>query len=536
MKKKILFCTESGQVNSGYGNYTKSILSRLYKTNKYDIAELSCYRTVETSKAESEKWKIYPNAVDQKDERFNSYSSNFSNQFGQWRFDLVVADFQPDIVVDFRDVMMALFQRASVFREKFHWILAPTIDSFPVRAEWLDCIKNCDTLLTHTLWAKKEIENRYNLRVDGVVKDSIDTDIFKPQNKITVRQKHNIPLDAFVIGSVMRNQKRKLIPDVLDVFSQISAKHDNAYLYLHTSYPETHGWDIPELLLRYDICNKVFFTYFCKKCKNWQPMVWKGEKSICPKCGNKSMILSQVSHGVEDVDLCQIYNIFDVYLQYAICEGFGIPPLEAASCGIPFINIDHGAMQELAEDLSCASVSVQSLFTEQESSAIRVLPNNKDCVKIIENYLNMPHIDMLDIKTKIRQSVLDKHSWDKTCNIFEEIFDNTEKLSYKRWKPLPGSYFDQINKSVPDLENNREFIYYIIDNIIQEQSLKDSFFIQQMVKALDLGYILNGDNQSQPYGREDAKKVLEVWFNNKKMLNGFLKDRNIIAQKDFLNY
>ena len=69
----------------------------------------------------------------------------------------------------------------------------------------------------------------------------------------------------------MRNQKRKLIPELLYSFRQTldTLEKDNydlgkkLYLYLHTSYPDA-GWDIPELLKQTRLANKVLFTYFCR--------------------------------------------------------------------------------------------------------------------------------------------------------------------------------------------------------------------------------------------------------------------------------
>ena len=39
--------------------------------------------------------------------------------------------------------------------------------------------------------------------------------------------------------------------------------------------------------------------------------------------------------------------------------------------------------------------------------------------------------------------------------------------------------------------------------------LKESFFIQQLIMALDNGYILS-EGKVLPYGKEDATKILEV--------------------------
>ena len=128
-KKRILFCGESSHITSGFGVYTKEIMSRLFSLNKYDIAEFASYRTVGTPKTET--WKIYPNAVDQKDNRIKNYLSSKINQFGQWRFEFVLNDFRPDIVIDVRDVWMLSYQQTSVYRPFYHWMIAPTMDAMP---------------------------------------------------------------------------------------------------------------------------------------------------------------------------------------------------------------------------------------------------------------------------------------------------------------------------------------------------------------------------------------------------------------------
>lgn len=533
MKKRILFCTESGHIKSGYGNYTRSILTRLYNTDKYEIAELSCYRTVGMLK--EYPWKIYPNAVDQTDSRFQQYSSNPNNGFGQWRFDLVVADFKPDIVVDFRDIFMTNFQSTSVFREKFHLVLAPTIDSFPIRLEWLDLMKNCDTLLTHTKWAKENIEKLYKIPVDGVVMDSIDTNNFYPLNKVSIRNSVDIELDAFIIGSVMRNQKRKLIPDLLKITKTLVDNNKNTYLYLHTSYPESLGWDIPDLLIEHDVYNSVLFTYVCKNCKYWMPMKWKGAQATCPKCSKKQMTLSSVSNGISETELCKIYNIFDIYIQYSICEGFGIPPLEAASCGIPFLCTDHGAMAELADDLKGWKVPIASLFRDIDNQSDRVYPNNSICTNLIEKYRSLPYTDKLKLIDLQKSKLKDKYSWDYTSSEFERILDNIPTKDINRWAPIPDTEIEKIEKAIPKNQNNRDFVYYVIDNVLQAPHLKNTFFIQQLIMTLDNGYSSTSKG-AVPYSQSDALKVLETIFNNKTTLNKFLEDSTIIKQNDFLVY
>ena len=49
-----------------------------------------------------------------------------------------------------------------------------------------------------------------------------------------------------VIGTVMRNQRRKLFPELFEAFGKYLKKTQdkNTYLYCHTSYPD-NGWDLP---------------------------------------------------------------------------------------------------------------------------------------------------------------------------------------------------------------------------------------------------------------------------------------------------
>jgi hypothetical protein len=106
-KLKILFASEASFVNSGFGNYTKELLSRLHKTNKYDIAEFASYGFVNDPRDKSINWKYYANAVKDNDPRHKEYSSRGDNQFGRWRFDKVLLDFRPHVVVDWRDYWMS---------------------------------------------------------------------------------------------------------------------------------------------------------------------------------------------------------------------------------------------------------------------------------------------------------------------------------------------------------------------------------------------------------------------------------------------
>ena len=148
-KLKILMCSEASFINSGFGVYTKELLTRLHNTNKYEIAEFASYGFVNDPRDSSISWKYYANGVREDDPRHREYSSRGDNQFGRWRFEKVLLDFKPDIVFDIRDYWMTAYQRISPLRKFFHWILMPTVDSSPQQEEWIDTFLDADAIFMY---------------------------------------------------------------------------------------------------------------------------------------------------------------------------------------------------------------------------------------------------------------------------------------------------------------------------------------------------------------------------------------------------
>ena len=106
--------------------------------------------------------------------------------------------------------------------------------------------------------------------------------MYKPvEDKRKHKQFVGLDPDCKIIGTVMRNQRRKLYPDLFEAFKKFldKAEDKNYYLYCHTSYPDL-GWDIPELLNEHGIGSKVLFTYICPETKKPFVSVFKGYGSV----------------------------------------------------------------------------------------------------------------------------------------------------------------------------------------------------------------------------------------------------------------
>ena len=518
-KKRIMMLTESGHIKSGFGNYTRNILSRLHSTGKYEIAELSCYRDKNVPK--TEPWKIYPN-VPVNEEGAKKFNSITASAFGSWAFETACIDFKPDIVFDVRDYWMLSFPEYSPLRPFFHWVLSPTIDSAPQRKEWLQTYANADLVSGHTQWGVDYLKQFSNINTTEPTNDSVDTNVFKPSSidKNTIKSNHFVPTNYFIVGSVMRNQKRKLIPNLIKVVKQLNDKYKDIRLHLHTSYPDNAGWSIPEILLEHDAAELVYFSYICRACGKLSVMSFKDGTAICPHCHKKAATICNVAAGLNDSQLCDVYNMFNVYVQHAICEGFGIPPVEAAACGIPVITGDHGAMREVGDNVGGRIVKIGTTFRELETNADRVYPDDQHLYEEIEKeYLLQKEqgwIDRLKSTEKNREKLEEAYSWDKTAKAYERIFDSIELTGLQgKWDSPRLPLSENTNVDTTNMKSNRQLISTVINEVVQSPYLMATPLLQGIIRNLDNGFVADGGKVS-PYTMENAGKFLDQIYNAKK--------------------
>lgn len=504
-------CAEAHTINSGFGRYTKEILSRLYKNPNYEIAEFASYLKEDAPK--DVPWKVYPNEPKSVSKEIDLYKSNPLNQFGQWRFDKAVLHFRPDIVFDIRDYWMFGYQELCPLRPYYHWVVAPTIDSIPQKPEWLKTYENADVVLTHTDWAANYLKSLDRpINVMGCVTDSVNPHDFRPisYSKKYHKTKYGIPADSVVIGSVMRNQKRKLIPELFRALRTLLDKtqQPNIFLYLHTSYPEAQGWNIPELLQEFGVYNNVLFSYYVPSNKTFFASPFKGPR-IVVTVGNEnvSAIMPNVIHGVDDKQLSDVYNCFDIYVQYAICEGLGIPQLEAASCGIPLFAVNYSGMEEITNKVNGIKIN-HRLWKELETGADRAAPDNDHLIEEIISWMNLSTQDKRNLSRNTRRLLVENYSWDKTAEVMMSVFD---KLEPKNIWDKPMTYDQGLH--VPPIKSNRDFVEFIINNVIKSPELLNTHYAQDIIRSLNESFEIN--NKMSDYSRKNAVQALEVFLNNK---------------------
>ena len=480
-KKRVLFISEAAYLNTGYAKYSKEVISRLYRSGKYDVAEMSVYGAANDPRRSSIPWKNYPVLPDQNnEEQMKLYNSNGTNQFGSWRFERVCLDFEPDIVLTIRDYWMDAFVYHSPYRRIFQWAWMPTVDASPQNPEWIDLFCDANYALTYSDWAKNVLEEQagQNINTVGSAPPSA-SDAFIPMDQKSIRDEFGVRSDINIIGTVMRNQRRKSFPALISAFSKYlkEAGDTKTYLYMHTGYPDA-GWNLANLIHSYDISSRVLMTYVCgdADCKNVEVCSFQDARKVCLKCNKFSSMPSSVSNGVSDEVLAKIYNVFDLYLQPANSEGFGLPQVEAAACGIPIACTNYSAMEDIVNKLDAYPISYTK-YKELETGCDRAVIDENSVVEIIKTFLS----DKTQ-KSNIRQLFEGHYSWDKTAAKWMEVIDDCE---YTDWKQ-PANII-RPSKINTEEKSNERFVQQLTELFCYYEGHKNSYFTRNLMSDLTKG-------------------------------------------------
>lgn len=538
-KKRILFVTESHKLASGFGTYAKEVISRLVKTNKYEIAELACYSNPESF--ENTDWLVYGVAPSEDEEEYGKQHQNMQVQWGLLRFEYACLDFRPDIVVSYRDPWMDAYIADSPYLPFFHWVWMPTIDSSPQKPEWLHLFNKCDGLLAYSEFGIKTLKEQTHGRIQpkDCAPPAIDTSLFNLiSNKEIHKEKFGLPSDSLIIGTVMRNQKRKMFPELMKTFktfiTELEAKNPDqaakTYLYLHTSYPEKHGWNITSLIQEYGLGSKILVTYVCKNCNKYFCSNYRDALTCCNHCNVHAAMMPGVSNGIEHKELYNIYNLMDLYVQYAICEGFGMPQVEAAACGVPIVSVNYSAMEDIVKVVDGYPIE-PILERELETNADRSKGNNNELLKVFHSFLNQPKDRIKIQRLNTRKKCIEKYTWDNTTKVWENYLDHIEyKPTHGQWnikaliKPLPEKY--------PKGLSHYQFAEWIFSNYIQNDSELFDYKMLNMIRDLNFGASV-GMGKYEAYNQD---KAFEESYNIAKRRHFFdqLRVRDINTGERFI--
>lgn len=512
MKPRILFVGEASYLHTGYAVYTKEVLSRLFKTNKYDIMEFGIYGSRRDERITTVPWKFVGNLPNNSEEEATYNASPF-NQFGEWKFEEVCLLHKPHLVINISDYWQHSYIGRSPLRKYFNWLWLATVDGIPQNPEWLGTYADCDGLMAYSDWGKQVLEEN-GLNVVCTASPSADSS-FIPLD--TGELKKSLGFEGYdIIGTIMRNQKRKLYPDLFQIFKQLLKKFPKTLLYCHVSYPD-NGWDIPQLLLEHELSSRVLFTYVCRHCQNVFPSFYSDILTFCSNCRQNTAVLASSQFGVNEATLCRIINLFDVYVQHSISEGFGIPVVEAASAGIPVVCTDYSAMSDVVRKLGGEPIKVHKLSLEAETGRYMAVPDNQHCLELLERHLSLPNPLRTVKRVRTREAFETNYSWEATAAKYAAYIEELKISNIeKKWNSSPQIF--EPASQLPNNISNSEFAKWLILNVLGKPELLNSLMHLRLIRDLNVGFTYGGvggfyyndhshiceKQVKQPFGRKEA--------------------------------
>ena len=225
------------------------------------------------------------------------------------------------------------------------------------------------------------------------VPHGIETSVFKPMpdGKDAYRRALGITPETFVVGiaAVNKPDSRKGLDQQLQAFAIFHQRHPDSILYMHT-FPKG-GWELEKIALNLGIHNALKFP-------------------------DQYAIVSQM---IPAEVMAQWYSTLDLLSACSEGEGFGLPILEAQSCGIPVVTTNFSAMTEL-----CSSgwlVSGQRHWVGGHESWW-VTPNVEEIAEHYESaWRARENGDIVDYQNKARAFALDY---------------DADHVTTKYWKPV----------------------------------------------------------------------------------------------------
>lgn len=519
-KPRLLIASEASFLKTGFAKINLELLKRLHERGNIEVAELGSYAKTSDPRARELPWRFYGGIPEDADQ-FSHQRANSSHfqrvygQFGATVFEQVCLDFKPDAVFcDTDQWMSSAWQLHSPYREYFKYILCPTIDGLPQRLPWLDDYARADVLMTYSRFGQRALQEQSpSLRVFDVLAPGVNTDIFSPMDKEQAREKLGISSDSKIILSVMRNQKRKLFPDLIESFSAF-IKHciengnkelaDKSYLYLHTSNIDV-GYDIQHFMMKEGVGHKILLSYLCRNCGHFEASFYKKDIAACPRCHKLAMFMPNTGYGISDKQLALLYNASDVYVQMSTCEGLSMTPIEARSCGIPAFCTDYSATSDQAHEPGGFPINVDSWFYEPviETEQRRAMPSQKHLVSQLYWFFGLTDQKRSEIGKAGREYVCKNYSFDRSADILEKAVQSLEFPDHSLTWMNPIRKQAPMRQDLPPNLTNSEFVDWCIKNILGQNKWLTTYWRDDIITSLSNGTRkAEGSGQMYEFTRE----------------------------------
>jgi hypothetical protein len=494
-KKKFLYHSDFALAKTGFGRVSKSLLTYLYKTGKYDIIHYCCGMQENNPELLKTPWKSLgalpssPAEIEQLNKdpnqaRLASYGAHF--------IDKVIEQEKPDVYIAAQDIWGVDYSIGKPWFNKIKSAIWTTLDSLPILPSAISCATKLKNYWIWSDFATKALHDLQHKHVE-TVHGPIDIDNFyklSDDKRKNLRIKNNINPNAFIVGFVFRNQLRKSVPNLLEGYAMWKARNPevkNTYLLLHTHWGE--GWNIHKLAAEYNVpYQEVLTTYVCRNCGQYEVKAFSGQELKCKFCNSdKGQITTNVGLGVSEQQLNEIYNLMDVYCHPFTSGGQEIPIQEAKLTELITLVTNYSCGEEMCCDEANSMPLDWSEYREHGTEFRKASTSPASIAKQLQKVWKMPVQKRKEIGFKAREWTIENYSSAVIGKFFENFIDGAEFVDYKNFTIFPEDR-NPLAK-IPDIQNDSEWLKYMYLNIlkIHDMDEKDEghkYWMQEISKGM----------------------------------------------------
>jgi len=463
-KKTVLIHSNFCKAFTGFGKNQKNVLKYLYKTGKYKIIEAANMKMAGDKSLELLPWDCYGSVS-------NSYSSRSEEEkrmdgYGFFEIDTIVEKVRPDVYIGAEDIWAFTNFHHKPWWNKVNCMVWTTLDSLPIlpqAVEYAPKIKNYYVWSTFAETAFKEMGYDHVKTLRG----SLDVENFhriSDEARGNLRSFHGIEGDDFVVGFVFRNQLRKSVPNLLDGFKMFKKDKPNVKLLLHTHWSE--GWDIMRLLEEKGMDGRdILTTYFCSSCNSYHVRNFTGQNQKCRECGEETLNTTNVSAGVSEEQLNEVYNLMDVYCHPFTSGGQEIPVQEAKLTELITLVTDYSCGEDSCTEESGGLPLSWHEYREPGTQFIKASTDAESIKQMLNTVFDMSDEERSSVGEKARSWVMENFSIEVIGKKLESIIDDMPLLDED--VDIKNSAHNEFYLKPEGLED-KEFIIDLYKNVLND--------------------------------------------------------------------
>ncbi len=254
--------------------------------------------------------------------------------------------------------------------------------NLPIGCE--NILQKCHVPIAMSKFGQQQVQEVHNIQ-SKYIPHAVDTKIYFPvskEEKEKIKAKFGLQ-GKFVIGSVYRNQGRKMSDRMFKAFAVFAKTCPEAVLFCHSDPNDQAAvFNSIHLINKLGIQNRVIFSGM------------------------------SFFKGFDYKKMYEIYNAMDVFTLSTSGEGFGVPIIEAMACEIPCVVTDYTTTKELlVENGKCGlpvPIDTELLGSWNVDRAIMNIPKCAEAFKMMFDNPKMRE----EMGKNGREKVLKYYDWE----------------------------------------------------------------------------------------------------------------------------